>query len=298
MGLFLDKVKKIVTDADSDNIKLYLIRQKSEVSVENIKIFENLANSLKEITVNQIEYFCELSFAKYNIIGSNTDVWEQAKKTDYKVQIENVLDKLDTSGGYKTLKDGNFFIYRFGKEPDYVYAFRRIKNFKTFKKGFIGSMVDGCFKELEQNDILGTDDNIDIIIYKDDIAIFNHISFERIFKLTNEFVDAAKEVLDTSSLSEKNIRNFENFKQNILKNTNYVRRVAKLKDTKNTQLFLEDLTKTKEVIEQFNLGLEVDTDKCQIIYDNAAQTNELINLMQDAYYITIIGDHKGIDERR
>lgn len=59
---------------------------------------------------------------------------------------------------------------------------------------------------------------------------------------------------------------------------------------------LKKIDKTRDVIKQFNLDIEVSNGK--LIYRDETQIGNFVNLMQDSYYKTLIGDQKGIDEKR
>ena len=60
--------------------------------------------------------------------------------------------------------------------------------------------------------------------------------------------------------------------------------------------FLDKIDKTKAVIDQFDLDIEVSND--QLIYRDDTQIGNFVNLMQDSYYRTLIGEQNGIDEKR
>lgn len=59
---------------------------------------------------------------------------------------------------------------------------------------------------------------------------------------------------------------------------------------------MDNLDKTKEVIDAFNLEIKLDNDK--LFYERKEQVADFINLMQDSYYKTLIGEEKGIDDRK
>ena len=149
---------------------------------------------------------------------------------------------------------------------------------------------------MQTKNSLGIDVNLDIIIEDDEIAIINHMSFERIFNLKEEFLNTAEKVLDDSKLQEK-IVNYDKFKDDALNNLSYVKRISKLISRDNALVFLDEIDKTKEVIEEFGLGIRIN-DNNQFLYDEKSQLGDFINLMQDAYYKTLIGEKKGTDERR
>lgn len=59
---------------------------------------------------------------------------------------------------------------------------------------------------------------------------------------------------------------------------------------------LDKINVTKDVIEQFDLDIEVNNGK--LIYRDETQIGNFVNLMQDSYYRTLIGNQNGIDEKR
>lgn len=61
-------------------------------------------------------------------------------------------------------------------------------------------------------------------------------------------------------------------------------------------MFLDKIDRTRNVIGQFNLDIEVNNG--QLIYRDETQIGNFVNLMQDSYYKTLIGDQNGIDEKR
>ena len=72
--------------------------------------------------------------------------------------------------------------------------------------------------------------------------------------------------------------------------------MAKLYKNDGITAFLEKIDRTKSVIDQFNLDIEV--NKGQLIYRDETQIGNFVNLMQDSYYKTLIGNQNGIDEKR
>lgn len=146
--------------------------------------------------------------------------------------------------------------------------------------------------------MLATDEYIDFIMDDEDIYIFQHISFERIFNLRSKFVEKAKSVLSNKKLSDK-IENFEKLKEDALENQSYVKRLAKLSNGKNdAALFLEDLDDTKKVINDFNLDIKFNDTGDKLVFRGESQVASFIGLMQDAYYQTLIGKQNGMDKRR
>lgn len=305
-------IKTIIND-DETKVMLHLLHWTSGGSIKSVSpgIKSKFEEQLKKITNDQLDYVEDLTRTQYNVIGTNSDVLEIIDKNDtnyenYKIKINKVLDAIKKPVADLKIKSDSFdfFVYEFilekDKEDKRVFVFRRTRKFKSFKKGFIGRLIPGgCFLEIENKDLLGTDDIIDFVLYEGEVAILQHISFERILHLSNEFLDHAKNVLDKVDSTQK-INNFEKLKNDALNNASYIKRLSKLdgKNDNTATLFLKNLSKTNDAIKKFGLDIKVDLKKEKIEYEDATQLGNFINFMQDAYYKTFIGEKLGVDERR
>lgn len=306
----LDEMLNIVEKNDPDDVNLYMVHNINSkkgrgYSVVNPTIGDNFKEQLQSIVKDELARYKDNPQAPYNPVGTLDNVVETNKVAsvkaikDLKLALDNPLQK------FKFKNDSfNCFIYEFPYEDSKnsdrksLLVFRRTKKFKSFKKGFIGYLNAGTFKELKKSDMLATDEYIDFIMDEEDIYIFQHISFERIFNIRSKFVAKAKSVLDNAQLSEK-IENFDKLKEEALENQSYVKRLAKLsKGENNAALFLEDLEATKKVIDDFNLDIEFNKSGDKLVFRGESQVASFIGLMQDAYYQTLIGKHKGMDKRR
>ncbi|QDK48774.1 Kiwa anti-phage protein KwaB-like domain-containing protein [Limosilactobacillus reuteri] len=305
----LDEMLDIVKKVNSNDVNLYMVHNVNSkkgrgYSVVNPTIGNTFKQQLQSIVQDELTRYEGIPQAQYNPIGTLDNVVEKAEVKSVKL-ISTLKEALD-----KPLQKFNFnndsfncFIYEFpykdkNGELKSLLVFRRTKKFKSFKKGFIGYLTAGTFKELKNSDMLATDEYIDFIMDENDIYIFQHISFERIFNLRSKFIEKAKSVLSNKKLSEK-IENFDKLREEALDNQSYVKRLAKLNKGKNdAALFLEDLDATKKVIDDFNLDIKFNEAGDKLVFRGESQVASFIGLMQDAYYQTLIGKHKGMDKRR
>ncbi|EGQ0374461.1 DUF4868 domain-containing protein, partial [Staphylococcus pseudintermedius] len=150
------------------------------------------------------------------------------------------------------------------------------------------------------DDYLKMDYEIDLLIYDGSIYIDNHVALERIFYINEEFKDRANVILDRIEKTEK-VKNFITVKDKLLNNGRFVRRIAKLSsDNDRATLFIESIENTKLAIKQFSLPIIYNekTGQFEVDYNDFSQLNVLVNLMQDAYYKTIIGENRGEDPHR
>jgi len=268
---------------------------------ETVPIKFNLGNhskeKIREIALEVLKKCEKYSIEKYNPIGAISNTLEKTTIEEFEM-VKELIDSLEKPGVSDdiTAEDVNFVIYEFRTMKGISYFMRRYTKLQIFKKGFLGRLMDDKFEKLDASRLLGIDATVDIIIDGRDILIIQHTAFERIFDLDREFVEAAKEVLSNPKLDEK-IEGFKQLKEDLLDNGSYVKRVSKLKNRKNAMVFLDAPENTKKAIDEFRLNIPISPSN-KYVYTGKSQLGEFINLMQDAYYKTIIGGEKGTDERR
>lgn len=268
---------------------------------ETVPIKFNLGNDskekIREIALEVLKKCEKYSIEKYNPIGAISNTLEKTTIEEFEM-VKELIDSLEKPGVSDdiTAEDVNFVIYEFRTMKGISYFMRRYTKLQIFKKGFLGRLMDDKFEKLDASKLLGIDATVDIIVDGHDILIIQHTAFERIFDLDREFVEAAKEVLSNSKLGEK-IEGFKQLKEDLLDNGSYVKRVSKLKNRKNAMVFLDAPENTKKAIDEFKLNIPISSSN-KYVYTEKSQLGEFINLMQDAYYKTIIGGEKGTDERR
>lgn len=295
---------------EKPRVNLFLVHKinnkgRRKFKVINPDITPKFEKELLEMIEKELELYTGMRKVDYNIVGSDTDVIEITKIYDYSNVIDSLINSLKNPNTLSKIRNVtfDFFVYNvcFENLNKELFFFRKIRRFKTFTKGFVGSLVEGIFEKItDGNNLLATDGKIDFAMDDTNVYIFQHISFERVFDLKNEFSVKAKSVLDNVEKMNK-IEGFEELRESAMENANYIKRLAKISNEANSNtatLFLEDLKRTKRVIDKFNLDIEVDVTEGKMKFNNKSQTSNYINLMKDAYYETLIGNVKGIDERR
>ena len=285
-------------NVDTGNVVIYFCIKNDR---ETVPIKFNLGNDskekIREIALEVLKKCEKYSIEKYNPIGAISNTLEKTTIEEFEM-VKELIDSLEKPGVSDdiTAEDVNFVIYEFRTMKGISYFMRRYTKLQIFKKGFLGRLMDDKFEKLDASKLLGIDATVDIIVDGRDILIIQHTAFERIFDLDREFVEAAKEVLSNPKLGEK-IEGFKQLKEDLLDNGSYVKRVSKLKNRKNAMVFLDAPENTKKAIDEFRLNIPISSSN-KYVYTEKSQLGEFINLMQDAYYKTIIGGEKGTDERR
>lgn len=302
----LSDIDEFIQDNNCET-KLFFVHKKRnkdnyELKAINPTISDKLGNQLKEIVHKEIKLHEKLPKNPYNILGATTDTVEEVDKQKYANKLDVLLKAIDQPESINSIdnKQYNFMVYEFSKDDRNILAVRRTKSFKKFSQGIAGTLINGSYKQLKDKNVIGTDDLIDILITEDKVYVFQHIAFERVFDLRNDFKEKAKNLLENKKLNlKKHIINYDSFSKKALSNNNYVRRLAKIQSQgTNQMLFLQHMDKTKKAIQDFELDIEVDVDQKTIKFENESQISDIIHLMQDSFYTTIIGSQNGIDEER
>lgn len=311
-GYYMD-IKKLIEIVDGGETRfcfhLAYRKRNDNLDVVSATTKDPLNFKIRRIVVNKLKKVSEMDQNPYNVVGKNDDTIEIAECQKYSQQIKVIIDAINNPTVNFKFKSSNFdfFIYEFrydvknaegNDDEKSILCFRKTKNLKYLQKGFWGRLEEGSFNDIREDDILGVDDSIDFIIYDGEALILQHMSFENILKLKNEFLELAKKTLSSEAFS-KRIVNFDKLKEGALNNRSYIKRLSKLNAPKNDPTkFLDpnNIDKTKEVINDFNLDIKFDKND-NLIYENETQLGNFINLMQDSYYKTLIGERYGADER-
>ncbi|WP_407366667.1 Kiwa anti-phage protein KwaB-like domain-containing protein [Limosilactobacillus vaginalis] len=291
---------KLLSNLSRNSLMLHLTGRKYNGDLFSVTptINKNVQQEIIDLIEKQISYYDNQNLKQYDIVGSIDDTVEYANSNDYINKLNEIFSSLKQPMVLNDIDPNSFdfFTYEFkstnGKP---IYVFRKINRMKALKKGILGEIANGSFTKIKSSKLLGIDNAIDFIVIDDKIFIFHHISLERVLKLNDQFKDKAKDVLSNDEFAEK-IKNFDELKKRALENGNYVKRLAKLYKNDGITAFLEKIDRTKSVIDQFNLDIEV--NKGQLIYRDETQIGNFVNLMQDSYYKTLIGNQNGIDEKR
>lgn len=286
-----------------NNGKLYIYagnkkKNKSEVyTLYHLDFKKSLKEKFKKEHINFVYLNSILPFVNYNPVVKQNDCVEKIHCKDISglKELHNKFFDIDTSNNinYKSIK---FFVFKYIYEESELLIFRRHFHSNKLERSFKVLPVNGIYDEMTENKFLTIDTDIDLLILDNYTYIFEHISIERIFVMLEEFQDKANSTLDEIS-KFNNFSDFENIRQSILSNGRLVRRVAKLSEEPGRSiLFLKDIDRTFEVIKNLDLNITINSKTKKFVLTDDSELNELINLMQDSYYETLIGKRSGTDE--
>ena len=145
--------------------------------------------------------------------------------------------------------------------------------------------------------ILGIDGDIDLIVYKDEIVVLNHISLERIFKIEEQYERKSKETMEFLRSTGK-IENFDAFEEDCM-NSLLTRKILTKMQSEDNDLSkcFDNFENIVTTIDMFELPLNVNTESKSIIYESKDQIKDILLLARDSYYKSLIQEKPGIDNK-
>lgn len=183
-------------------------------------------------------------------------------------------------------------------DGDSVYRFfRRVTKFRRLSASGILAWFSGNELNKMEQQMLGLDGFIDLVCVDDEIYIFNHIALERIFRLNEKYTSKAKEALSVLK-SADGISNFDQFEEDCLRDQRYHKTLSKMIDCNdNLGDVFKNFSSILQVIDMFDLDIEVEEgDKPRLRYDDKKQRMDILRIINDAYYRSIIGKRTGIND--
>lgn len=176
--------------------------------------------------------------------------------------------------------------------------FRRVTKFRKLStSGIFGSISNNRFEKID-SDLLGLDGDLDIAVYDGKMIVFNHIALERIFSLKKQYLESAQEAIDIIRKAGR-ISNFDQFEEDCLNDNRITRILTRmLSEEDDLEKCFENFPNVISVIDIFELEIDIDNsgEEDIIVYDNKEQLMDVIRLVRDSYYKSIIRELPGIDD--
>ena len=236
---------------------------------------------------------------EYNENGRPNGVVEYCESSYIGITYDNLIKSLQKPGeslNEDTQKD--FYCIKIELDNGkFVYFLNRIPPFKKFSKGLWGTIADATFRKVSDS-ILGIEPGFDLLIYEDEVLVVNNVAMQRIFDLKTKYVQNTNSVLTAFEETNK-LEGFDQFKMDSIEDGHIVKRVSRLmtKPERMTR-FVENFDKVEEIIIEFDLNIVLNEEKTKIKYTDKKQLNDIVKLLNDAYYKTVLTGERGTDELR
>ncbi|MFZ7119502.1 MAG: Kiwa anti-phage protein KwaB-like domain-containing protein [Eubacteriaceae bacterium] len=295
-------------NSENLNLRLYFTKKRgSKYFSYSPSVEEELQNTLIGLIKEFIGKYSETEQVDFSPIGYREETIEICR-CNYIGQYEDIIDSFNEDNlNREPINDDdinklNFYClectYVEGDAVKKIQFFRRVTKFKRLSSnGFFGCIKDNRFTKIEQN-LLGLDGDIDVIVYNEEVLILNHISLERIFSISDQYTEKATTVLHTIRQANR-INNFDQFENDCLNDGRVTRTLTKLLGEEDLlQNCFRNFDNVVNVVSLFELSIDIDnsSDVGMIIYDNKNQLMDIIRLVRDSYYQSFIHERMGIDD--
>ena len=185
----------------------------------------------------------------------------------------------------------DFYCIEISYDGKTVYMFRQFQKLKKLRQGFLTRIIDNELNVID-NDFLGIDELIDIIVFDGKIYLFNHISLERVFNYKDEFLKKTNEALG-EILTKNVISNIEQFADDCRNDIRIMKRFTNIMTKERLPLFFENYDWVPEIVKELELDLEFDEDG-KMIYKERSQLFHIINLLSDSYFKSLLAHRTGV----
>lgn len=263
-----------------------------EVSEE---IFEILIKNTVESICKKNEYEC----IQYNPTGFRDGTLEICN-IDYVGNYNEVINSFNPENidiDNEKIERFSFYCVNIGEGEKNVKIFRRLTKFKKIStQGFLGIFMGNQLNKIDSQ-ILGIDGDTDLIVYRNEIVVLNHISLERIFKIEEQYEKKSKETMEFLRSTGK-IENFDAFEEDCM-NSLLTRKILTKMQSEDNDLSkcFDNFENIVTTIDMFELPLNVNTESKSIIYESKDQIRDILLLARDSYYKSLIQEKPGIDNK-
>lgn len=263
----------------------------------------NIYEDLRNLIIDYIEQFTNKEVVDYNPTGYRDETIEKLN-TSFLRDYSKVLDSFNNSDYVETAIDPDsysFYTISITKNDDQfpdIKIFRRVTKFKKLNsKGIIARFNGNSLNKIESK-LIGIDGKVDFIIVNDNVFILSHYSIERIFNLDDQFRDKALEFLNQEGL-KMGIKNFDTFYEDCLNDGRYRKTLTKMTDENiDISRVFENHENIKKTIEMFDLNINYnDSPSFAIEYQNKEQIMDILRILRDSYYKSIINEQIGVDDK-
>ena len=296
-----------VIKSEKSNARLFFTRKRGIRYISySPEIESDLQETLKELIVDYLKQYNSIDQIEFSPLGYREETIETCN-------VEYISNFLDVINSYEDgivnreipkdiINNLNFYClvieYNENGEDKEIRLFRRVTKFKRLStKGMMGSIKNNKFSKLDAS-LLGIDGDIDIVVAGDEVLILNHISLERIFSISNQYVERAQEAIDIIRDADR-VTNFEQFEEDALNDGRITRTLTKmLNEEERLERCFENFGNIINVIELFDLDINIQNENGvdKVVYEHKDQLMDIIGVVRDSYYTSIINNRRGIDD--
>lgn len=292
-------IKRIEEERPSNITKVFFSR-KNTAGNKYITYQPSVSNNIQYNILETVLPYVKKQMYNGNIISYNPI--GTIDGTVEKIDIEEIEgfqrfndslleDNLNTDMSALRIDKIGFYCIRIQIQENILYLFRQFQKLVKLRKGLLTRLIDNELNTIE-SDFLGIDEFTDIIVYSNDMYIFNHIGLERIFSYKDIFLSKTDEALNEIE-NQNVIMNFEQFTEDCKKDVRIMKRFTNIMANGRLPLFFENYDKVPGIVDELRLDIEFD-ENGKLIYREKGQLFHIINLLSDAYFKSLLAQRPGV----
>ena len=294
---FIDKIK---SNQPRNVVKIYFSRKSNSSISKYITHNPSISEAVQVELFNTIFPYVDkqlnsLKLVDYNPLGVLDGELESISTEEIPL-FQDFLNSITEENINKEMNSLriekiDFYCIEISYDGKIVYMFRQFQKLKKLRQGFLTRIIDNELNVID-NDFLGIDELIDMIVFEGKIYLFNHISLERVFSYRDEFLKKTNEALG-EILTKNVISNIEQFADDCRNDIRIMKRFTNIMTKERLPLFFDNYDKVPEIVAELELDLDFD-EEGKIIYKERSQLFHIINLLSDAYFKSLLAQRTGV----
>lgn len=294
---FIDKIK---SNQPRNVVKIYFSRKSNSSISKYITHNPSISEAVQAELFNTVFPYVDkqldsLKLVDYNPLGVLDGELESISTEEIPL-FQDFLNSITEENINKEINSLriekiDFYCIEISYDGKTVYMFRQFQKLKKLRQGFLTRIIDNELNVID-NDFLGIDELIDMIVFEDKIYLFNHISLERVFSYRDEFLKKTNEALG-EILTKNVISNIEQFADDCRNDIRIMKRFTNIMTKERLPLFFDNYDKVPEIVAELELDLDFD-EEGKIVYRERSQLFHIINLLSDAYFKSLLAQRTGV----
>ncbi|MGL4730898.1 MAG: Kiwa anti-phage protein KwaB-like domain-containing protein [Clostridium sp.] len=292
---------------ENTTVRLYFTRKRGINYISySPTMGADVQSDIKSHILSYIEGFLNTEQVEFSPLGYREDTVETCN-IEYISNYTDVIDSYLEGNLNREIPEDiinklNFYCliieFNEGGVDKEIKLFRRVTKFKKLStKGMMGWIENNRFNKLDAS-LIGVDGLVDIVVDGNEILILNHIALERIFSISDQYSQKAQQTINSIRELDR-ITNFDQFEEDALNDRRITRTLTKLlSEEERLEKCFENFSNVIDVVEIFELDINIENvDGVEkIVYESKEQLMDIIRLVRDSYYTSIMNNRNGIDD--
>lgn len=300
----IDKLQSLLASAnpeDEMSMRISFVKKRKNSSTAYIPIIgrDLRENLLKLFSDSLHKKVYHLKQEPYNELGREDDVLEvsdlEVGKIKAIIESNNNQENRCYNLSELNIDKINYYMVEVLASQEKIYFFRRFNKQKKLRKGIRGYFNGNSFVKVE-DEVIGIEDDIDIIVYLEEALIINRYSLQTIFDLSDYFLEKTDKAMREIERFRK-INNFKSFEDDCKNDGTAVKRLTKIVNTPELiNGFFDNIEHLPGVIADMDLAIKLDEDNNIDYSGTPEERTQILSCIADKYYITLLQGKVGEDK--